>query len=115
MTPPKKRCNGRCGRWLPRDADHFHRHVHSGDGFRARCISCTAADRRDAALVERLGHADVQSVAAAYRKGQEDGAAGALRVLRSEGRLLPADEEAAAQARAERIGRMADEALEGRQ
>lgn len=114
MTPPTKRCNGRCGRELPADAEHFHRHAHSRDGLRARCIECTAADRRDAALVERLGRSDVTTIADAYRKGQEDGAAGALRVLRSEGRLLPSDDEAAAQARAQRLGRMADEALRGR-
>jgi len=112
MTPAAvKRCAGRCGRELPADVEHFHRHVRSRDGFRARCRECTAADRRDAALVERLGRSDVTTVADAYRKGMEDGAAAALRVLRSEGRLLPSDEEAAAQARAERVVAMADEAL----
>jgi hypothetical protein len=53
----------------------------------------------------------VTTVADAYRKGMEDGAAATLRVLRSEGRLLPSDDEAAAQARAQRVGRLADEAL----
>ena len=106
-----KRCAGRCGRELPADADHFHRHARAGDGFRARCIECTAADRRDERLVERLGRSDVTTVAAAYRKGQEDGAAAALRLLRREGRLLPSDDEAAVQARAKRIAAKADEAL----
>jgi hypothetical protein len=111
MIPPAKRCAGRCGRELPADAEHFHRHARSRDGFRARCIECTAADRRDEALVARLGRSDVTTVADAYRKGAEDGAAAALRVLRSKGRLLPSDDEAAAQARAQRIAAKADEAL----
>lgn len=33
----------------------------------ARCIECTAADRRDDALVARLGRSDVTTVADAYR------------------------------------------------
>ncbi len=109
-----KRCAGPCGRELPADAEHFHRHVHSRDGFRARCRECTATDRRDAALVARLGRADVTTMAATYRKGHQDGAAAALRLLRREGRLLPSDDEAAAQARAGRIGAMADTELERR-
>jgi hypothetical protein len=111
MTPPTKRCTGPCGRTLPVGPAYFHRHVRSRDGFRARCIECTAADRRDEALVKRLGRSDVTTVADAYRKGRKDAAAAALRVLRVEGRLLPSDDEAAAQARSERIARMADEAL----
>jgi hypothetical protein len=106
-----KRCAGRCGRELPADAEHFHRHARSGDGFRARCRQCTAADRRDERLVARLGRSDVASVAAAYAKGRQDGAVDALRALRAEGRLLPSDDEAAAQARAQRIAAMADEVL----
>lgn len=113
MTP-LKRCTGHCDRTLPLDAEHFHRHARSGDGFRARCHECTAADRRDEALVARLGRSDVTTVADAYRKGMEEGATAALRVVRSEGRLLPSDDEAAAQARAQRVGAMADEALERR-
>ena len=62
----------------------------------------------------RLGRSDVTTVADAYRKGMEEGAAAALRVVRSEGRLPPSDDEAAAQARAQRVGSMADEALERR-
>lgn len=110
MTPTK-RCAGRCARELPADAEHFHRHARSADGLRARCRECTAADRRDEALVARLGRSDVTTVADAYRRGAEDGAAAALRFLRAEGRLLPSDDEAAAQARAQRVGRLADEAL----
>jgi hypothetical protein len=107
-----KRCTGRCGRELPADAEHFHRNALSADGLRARCRECTAADRRDEALVARLGRSDVATVAAAYRKGRQDGAADAVRVLKAEGRLLPSDDEAAAQARAQRIAALADEALE---
>lgn len=121
MTPAKrKRCTGRCGRWLPVDADHFHRHRHSSDGFRARCRSCVAADRRDdrqseddAKLQARLAAEGAETIADAYRKGRDDGASAALRVLRAEGRLLPSDDEAAAQARSERIAAMADEVLTG--
>jgi hypothetical protein len=112
MSQTTKRCTGRCGgRELPLNAAHFHRHARSGDGFRARCIECTSLDRRDEALVRRLGRSDVSTLAAAYRKGAEDGAAATLRHLRREGRLLPSDDEAAAQARSERIAAMADEAL----
>jgi hypothetical protein len=86
------------------DVSRVHRHVHSGDGFRARCRECTAADRRDAKLVARLGRSDVTTLADAYRRSAEEGAAAALR-------LLPSDNEAAAQARAQRLGAMADAAL----
>lgn len=117
MTPAtRKRCTGRCGRTLPLDA--FHRHAASRDGRRARCSDCIAADRRDArqdaadaALAERLAADGVATVAAAYRKGMENGAAAMLAALRREGRLLPSDDEAAAQARAERIASKADEVL----
>jgi len=111
---PTRPCTGRCGRTLPLDAAHFHRHARSGDGFRARCRECIAADRRDEALTKRLGTADVTTLPAAYRRGRQDGAAAALRLLRREGRLLPSDDEAAAQARAGRIGAMADAELERR-
>lgn len=111
MTPQTKRCTGRCGRTLPLDAEHFHRHARSGDGFRARCRECVAADRRDEALVARLGRSDVTTVAAVYERGRQDGAAAVVRRLRGEGRLLPSDDEAAAQARAERIVAKADAAL----
>jgi hypothetical protein len=53
MTPTK-RCTGRCARELPADAEYFHRHARSADGLRARCHECTAADRRDEALVTRV-------------------------------------------------------------
>jgi hypothetical protein len=120
VTPAtRKLCTGRCGRRLPIDAGHFHRHAPSRDGFRSRCRDCIAADRRDArqdaadaALAARLAAEGVLTVATAYRKGRQDGAAAALRVLRSEGRLLPSDDAAAAQARAQRVGRLADAALE---
>ena len=108
MTPTK-RCVGRCGREFPADAEHFHRHARSPGGFHSRCRECRAADRRDERLVKRLGTADVTTVADAYRKGRQDGAAAALRVLKAEGRLLPSDDEAAAQARAERIAAKLDE------
>jgi hypothetical protein len=109
-----KHCAGRCGRELPADAEHFHRHARSGDGFRARCRQCTAADRRDERLVARLGRSDVATMADAHRKGMEDGMGAALRLLRAEGRLLPSDDEAAAQARSQRLAAMADEWLERR-
>lgn len=117
MTPAtRKLCIGRCGRRLP--LSEFHRSAHSPGGRRARCRDCIAADRRDArqdaadaALAERLAAEGVATVAGAYRKGRENGAADALRYLRQQGRLLPSDDEAAAQARAERIAAMADEAL----
>lgn len=116
MTPAtRKLCTG-CGRRLPIDAEHFHRHRHSSDGFRARCRECIAADRRDARqseadakLQERLAAEGVRTVAGAFRKGAEEGAEAAVRVLRAEGRLLPSDDEAAAQARAERIAAKLDE------
>lgn len=121
VTPAKRKlCTGRCGRKLPIDAAHFHRHRHSGDGFRARCRDCIVADRRDARqsaadtqLAERLVIAGALTIPAAYRKGRQDGAADALRLLRREGRLT-SDDEAAAQARAQRLTRRADEALERR-
>ncbi len=113
MTPTK-RCSGRCGRELPVDAEHFHRSAQSRDGCRSRCRECTAADRRDEALVKRLGTADVTTIAEAYRRGACEGYAVAERRLRAEGRLLPCDDEAAAQERAERIWAMADEVLKRR-
>ena len=104
MTPtPHKRCAGRCGRVLPVDAEHFHRHVRSRDGFRARCLECTAADRRDERLIARLGRSDVTTVATAYRRGRQDGAAATVAALRRQGRLRPSEAEAEAQERAARI------------
>jgi hypothetical protein len=110
MTLLTKQCTGRCGRELPLDAENFHRHARSRDGFRARCRECVAADCRDEALVKRLGlrRADVASIAEAHRKGVEEGVAAAWRYLRAKGRLLPSDDEAAAQRRAERIAAKAD-------
>ena len=104
MTPTTlKVCAGRCGRTLPADAEHFHRHARSPDGLKARCRDCTAADRRDERLVKRLGRSDVATIAEAYRKGHQDGASAAVRALKRQGRLLPSDDEAAAAERARRI------------
>lgn len=105
-----KRCT-RCERDLPLDAEHFHRHVRSRDGFHARCIECRAAERRDERLVRRLGRADVRTVADAYRKGHEDGVEAAYAYLRRVGRLLPDDEALAAEARRQAIAAKAEEAL----
>jgi hypothetical protein len=112
MTPtPLKRCFGRCQRKLPADAAHFHRHARSRDGLKSRCRECAAADRRDERLVKRLGVEDLATVAEAYRRGHRDGAEAAVAALRRQGRLLPSEDERAAQERARGIMAKVDESL----
>jgi hypothetical protein len=50
---PTKICTGRCGRELPADAEHFHRHARSSDGFQARCKDCINTDHRERRDAER--------------------------------------------------------------
>lgn len=44
--PGMRRCTG-CGRELPADTEHFHRHGTGKGGLRARCRECVAAERRE--------------------------------------------------------------------
>jgi hypothetical protein len=115
LTPTTKLC-GRCGLDLP--LDDYYVDSRARDGRASICRHCVTQDRREAAqtdddgaLQARLAARGVVTVAAAYRKGRQDGAAAAVGLLRRQGRLLPSDDEAAAQARAQRIGALADEAL----
>jgi hypothetical protein len=115
MTTIHKVCP-RCG--LDLLLDHFTVDAAARDGHARICRHCIREDRReaaqsdeDAALQARLDGRGVVTIAAAYRKGREEGAAAAVRALKRAGRLRHSDDAAEAQARAERIAAMADEAL----
>jgi hypothetical protein len=46
MSAPLYRCRGKCGRELPRDAEHFGKHNKMKDGLHTHCRECVNAHER---------------------------------------------------------------------
>jgi hypothetical protein len=115
VTPTTcKRCR------LELRADDFYRDRNAPDGRANICRHCLTADRREAAqsdedgaLQARLAGQGVVTVAEAYAKGRQEGAAAAVAYLRHQGRLRHSDDAAEAAERRRRIAARADEALAG--